>query len=135
MINRLRWLALAALACWMPAGMAEESSAEVRYVELQPTFITNFGEPGTGRPKYLKTEVSVRVGSLAGETAARYHLPALRNSLVLLLSRQDEAAVSSSSGREVLRVEALAEIRSILEAEEGEAFVEDLMFTNFIVQP
>jgi len=66
--------------------------------------------------------------------ATRYHLPALRNALVLLLSRQDEATVSTGGGRELIRTEALAELRTILEIEEGEPCIDDLMFTNFIVQ-
>ena len=66
--------------------------------------------------------------------AARYHLPALRNALVLLLSQQDEAAVSTGGGREILRAQALGELNVILEREEGQAMIDDLMFTNFVVQ-
>ena len=32
------------------------------------------------------------------------------------------------------REEALVELRAILEAEEGQPYIEDLMFTNFVVQ-
>ena len=66
--------------------------------------------------------------------AARYHLPALRNSLVLLLSRQDEVTVSTGSGREAIREEALVELRALLKTEEGQPYIDDLMFTNFVVQ-
>jgi flagellar basal body-associated protein FliL len=52
----------------------------------------------------------------------------------MLLSRQDESTVSSSSGRETIKVEALAEMREILEREEGEGHIDDVMFTNFVVQ-
>lgn len=115
-------------------GAAAEEAAEVRYVPLQPAFVTNFGLSDDGNLSFVKADVSIRVSSQAAEMAARYHLPALRNALVLLLSRQDEAAVSSGSGREAIRAEALAELRSILETEEGNPYVEDVMFTNFIVQ-
>ena len=67
--------------------------------------------------------------------AARYHLPALRNSsLVLLLSRQDEVTVTTGSGREAIREEALMELRAVLKAEEGQPDIDDLMFTNFVVR-
>ena len=115
-------------------GAAAEEAAEVRYVPLQPAFVTNFGLSDDGNLSFVKADVSIRVSSQAAEMAARYHLPALRNAMVLLLSRQDEAAVSSGSGREAIRAEALAELRSILETEEGNPYVEDVMFTNFIVQ-
>ena len=106
----------------------------VRYVELKPTFVTNYGVSDSGRLRYIKADVTVRVSNKEGEYAARYHLAALRNSLVMLLSRQDESTVSSSSGRETIKVEALQELREILEREEGEGHIEDLMFTNFVVQ-
>jgi flagellar basal body-associated protein FliL len=71
---------------------------EIRHVQLQPTFVTNYGPTENGRFKYLKTDISVRVSIQAAEMAARYHLPALRNALILLLSQQDEAAVSTGGG-------------------------------------
>ncbi|XOV83953.1 MAG: flagellar basal body-associated FliL family protein [bacterium] len=106
----------------------------VRYVELKPSFVTNFGVSDSGRLRYIKADVTVRVSNKEAEYAARYHLPALRNSLVMLLSRQDESTVSSSSGRETIKVEALQELREILEREEGEGHIDDVMFTNFVVQ-
>lgn len=117
---------------------AQEAAAlkerEVRYVQLQPAFVTNYGFTENGRLKYVKTDISVRVSTQQAEMAARYHLPVLRNALILLLSQQDEAAVSTGGGREILRVQALAELNEILKREEGEVMINDLMFTNFVVQ-
>ncbi len=106
----------------------------VRYVNLTPTFVTNYGVSDTGRLRYIKADVTVRVANKEAEYATRYHLPALRNRLVLLLSRQDDSTISSSSGRETIKAEALQELREVLEEEEGEPHIEDLMFTNFVVQ-
>lgn len=117
---------------------AEEAPAApvavVRYVELKPTFITNFGVADSGHLRYVKADVTVRVSNKEAEYAARYHLPALRDSLVLLLARQDETTISSTAGRETIKAEALVELRAILEREEGNPSIDDLMFTNFIVQ-
>ncbi len=115
-------------------GVPEAIGGVVRYVELKPSFVTNFGVSDSGRLRYIKADVTVRVSNKDAEYAARYHLPALRNSLVMLLSRQDESTVSSSSGRETIKVEALQELREILEREEGEGHIDDVMFTNFVVQ-
>ncbi len=87
-----------------------------------------------GHLMYLKTSVSIRVSSRDAGVAARSHMPALRNSLVLLLSRPDEASVSPGNGREGIRAQALEELNGILEAGEGDSSIDDLMFTNFIVQ-
>ena len=83
---------------------------------------------------YLRADVTVTVDGIAGASATKYHLPALRHALVMLLSSQEEADVATNTGRERIREEALAQLRAILEAEEGEPFIEDLLFTNFIVQ-
>jgi len=117
------------------AAQAETAEEEqLRYVPLQPSFVTNFGDGADGRLQYVKADVSLRVSSAAAASAVRYHLPALRNAVVLLLSRQDASSVSTGSGREAIRAEALAELRAILEAEEGEPYIEDVLFTNFLVQ-
>ena len=131
--------ALASVLLAASAALAEEETPAapggvVRYVELTPTFITNFGVSDSGHLRYVKADVTVRVTNKDAEYAARYHLPALRNSLVLLLARQDESTISSTAGRETIKAEALAELREILEREEGSPHIEDLMFTNFIVQ-
>ena len=113
------------------ASVAEEAKIPdaiggvVRYVELKPTFVANFGISDTGALKYVRADVTVRVSNKDAEFATRYHLAALRNRIVLLLSRQDESTVASAAGRE---------LREVLEAEEGDAHIDDLMFTNFVVQ-
>lgn len=120
-----------------PAGSKAgetDSDVVIHYVNLEPTFITNYGVSDTGRLKYVKADVTVMVHSQDAETATRYHLPALRNSLVLLLSRQDESTVSTAAGRQTIKAEAMAELREVLKTEEGEGYVQDLMFTNFLVQ-
>lgn len=135
-------LFIALMASWFVFSIHAQEAGEVpeaiggvvRYVELKPTFVTNYGVSDSGRLRYIKADVTVRVSNKDAEYAARYHLAALRNSLVLLLSRQDESTVSSSSGRETIKAEALQELRDILAREEGQTHIEDLMFTNFVVQ-
>lgn len=138
----LGWAMMVLAGLSAPAtGAAEEAGEtsagkqdQVHYVPLQESFVTNFGDGIDGRMQFVKADVSLRVRGPDAASAVRYHMPALRNSLVLLLSRQDHAALSSGNGREAIRAEALAEIRGILEAREGSPHVEDVLFTNFIVQ-
>lgn len=130
------WL-LALLALALPASAEEaapEPERDSRYVELKPTFVTNFGPTTTPRLMYIKTDVALRVQGQDGVIAADHHLPALRNALVLLLSRQSESAVVTGEAREHVRQKALEELRTIIESEEGMPLIEDLLFTNFIVQ-
>ena len=136
------WLGGLVLSCLsVPLSLAQSEpgaeltqGAEIRYVELKPTFVTNYGVSSSGHMRYIKADVTVRVGNRNGEYFVRYHLPALRDSLVLLLSRQDDSTVASAAGREVIKAEAIGELTEVLMREEGEAVIEDLMFTNFVVQ-
>jgi len=116
------------------AMVAAEETEGVRYVTLQPAFVTNYGVTETGRLKYLKADVTLKVANPELEVALKYHAPALRNALVLLFSRQEEATVSTSEGREQIRVAALTELRAIMQAEDGEPIIDDLVFSNFVVQ-
>ncbi len=131
-------LGFAFISCAVQAEKAEGSpepiGGVVRYIELKPTFVTNFGASDSGHLRYVKADITVRVSNKNAEYAARYHLPALRDKLVLLLSRQDESTVASAAGRETIKAEAIKELREVLRREEGEDYIEDLMFTNFVVQ-
>ena len=115
-------------------ALAEDAAEDLRYVELQPAFVTNFGVSNNGHLMYVKAVVSVRVAGPTAEAETKYHLPALRNEIVLLLSRQDETAMTTSEGREQLRKQALADLRAVLERETGDPQLKDLLFTNFLVQ-
>src|SRR5262249_19858300 len=113
------------------AESEEAAGGGVKYVTLQPAFVTNYRITETGRMMYLKADVTLRVSTPDAEAAVKYHNAALRNALVLLFSRQDDAVVSSSDGREQLRQQALGELRSIMAAEESKDSIDDLVFSNF----
>ncbi len=102
------------------------------YIPLKPPFVVNYG--GVGRLKYLKAEISVRVNSSDAANSVRHHLPYIRNNLVLLFSKQSDVDLDSQEGKEALRQQALAEILSIVETEDGETGIVDLYFENFVVQ-
>lgn len=116
------------------ASNIPEVDPELIYLPLGPTFISNYD--GGARLKYLQTDVSVRVHA-AMEEAVLFHLPAIRNRLVVLFSAQLEENLTSTQGREALRRQALEEVREVLrtlESEDHSAQVADLYFTTFVVQ-
>ncbi len=129
-------LTLASPVCAQEAAPAEADVDEstVLYAELDPTFVTNVGVSESGRLAYIKTDVALQVRGPAARSAVANHKPALRSILILALSRQDENAISTTEGREQLKVEALKELQDYLVTEEDLPIVEDLLFTNFIVQ-
>lgn len=124
------WLAACLLAA-APVAQEEERSSAI-YIPLAPPFVVNYG--GQGRLKYLKAELSVRVERSGDAELVRHHMPLLRNTLIMMFSRQDEEAVSTRVGRERLRELALEEVNDLIETEEGERPVRELYFNNFVVQ-
>lgn len=112
---------------------AEVAAGASSYIDLKPAFVVNYG--GGGRLRYLKTEISLRVGGGAmGPSAIRHHMPYIRHVIVMTLSQASEEDLSSMEGKEMLRQKTLERVREVLEREEGEQQVLDLLFNAFVVQ-
>lgn len=124
------------VSAWAEDEEAAEDSAvlekvKTEYLDLEPAFVTNYG--GTGRLRFLRAEVSLRV--IEGKKApVLRHMPAIRDKLIRLLARQTDDEVSTVEGKELLRQSALKSIQEFLEVEEGENSVTDLLFGKFIIQ-
>lgn len=103
------------------------------YLDLEPAFVVNYG--GVGRLRYLKTDIALRLaGGFSGQSLVRRHMPYIRHTIVMRLSRATEEELSSIKGKELLRQDLLAETRKVLIKEEGQQFIDDLLFNAFIIQ-
>ncbi|MBU2886328.1 flagellar basal body-associated FliL family protein [Gilvimarinus agarilyticus] len=126
---------LALLFCplvWAQEGSEEDVVEGSIYIPMEPPFVVNYG--GAGRLKYLKTELSLRVHDVHTASAVRHHMPLIRNTIVMLLSRQSEESITTTDGVERLRQTAKKEIIALLEAEQNAAEVLEVYFNNLIVQ-
>lgn len=126
-------LPLAGLILFSFTNLSQAAGAsETKYIHLTPAFVVNYGN--TGRMKYLRTEVALKVTGASAATSVTAHRPYIRNNLVFLLTAQDSDIVNSSAGRETLRKVALDEVRALMTELEGMPMVDDLYFENFVVQ-
>jgi len=114
------------------AAAEEEKPVEAVYIDLKPEFVINFRDRNN-RTKFLKAEMAVSTRDTDVEEAVTRHMPAIRNNLVLLLSRQIYEDLIPNEGKEALRQQALVEVQTVLEAEIGKPGVEDLYFSNFVM--
>jgi len=117
-----------------PAEDPAAAMANLIYYWLGPSFVSNYD--GAGRLKYLKTDISVRMEPGTAAMIDR-HLPYLRNRMVVLLAAQIEENLTSTEGKESLRLQALGEIREALDFLEGPGSGERVMniyFTGFVIQ-
>lgn len=132
-LKRLTLFFFAALLPFMACAEEENASASTTaYVELKPSFV---GTIGTGpRIQYLKADVALRTEDSAAVSKIEYHDPLIRNALVTLFARQTAEDLASMESKEALRASALAAVQAVLTEEEGAPLIDDLLFTNLIVQ-
>ncbi len=132
-MNKLLPLLPLVLLAILPVARAEEAPAPtsgVSYVELSPSFVTNYL---SAKIRHLKADVTLKVEGSATADAVMRHQPYIRNNLVMLFSRQSEEALQSPEGRQHLKEEALQEVINALQAESEPADVKEVLFTSFIV--
>lgn len=109
-------------------GEETEKKDYVGYIEMKP-FVTNVS--GT---HFLKCEVTIQVSTESAHHAINHHMAHIRNDLVFLFSAQEIKNVEKVEGQDELAKSALKLVQNLLVQEEGEAMVNDLFFTSFVVQ-
>jgi flagellar FliL protein len=102
------------------------------YEELVPAFVVNFKHQG--RARYMQVSVALMARDQVALDALKVHMPVLRNRLVMLFSGQDFAALMTPVGKEMLRQQATASVQELAEKETGKPTVEQVLFTNIVLQ-
>lgn len=102
------------------------------YEELMPAFVVNFTYKG--RPRYMQVSVALMTRDQAALDALKVHMPVLRNRLVMLFSNQDFEALITPVGKEMLRQQATASVQELAQKETGKLAVEQVLFTNLVLQ-
>lgn len=114
------------------AVAAEPVRAPVQYLELSPAFIVNF--PHQGRQRFMQATVTVMARDAQALQAVSQHMPVIRHNLINLLSAQLILVFEDPQGIEKLRQMATDEVNQILQREIGREGIEELLFTNFVMQ-
>lgn len=135
---KLFFLAASLFFCPTVASAQEEGSGNTGgsvYIEMNPAFIATFGGPGP--LKYVKTEITLIASEGPAEANIKLHKPALRHTVVMLLSKQKSEDFSSAIGRDAVREKLLESLREVMVEEydnEGYDMIKNLLFTSFVVQ-
>ncbi len=107
-----------------------EATASLYYA-IDPPLVVNFEEGSAVR--FLQITMEVMAKDQKAIDGVTRNVPLIRNNLLLLMSNRDYQTLMSREGKEKLRQEALAEVKSSL-AKQGAAPIDDLLFTSFVVQ-
>ena len=108
------------------------AQAEPIYHALDPAFVVAFNSPTVARFLQVSVEVMTRDDDVI-ETI-KYHMPAIRDRIVMLFSGQQSQELETPEGKERLRSEILAGIQEIHKEHAGTPGVEAVYFTSFVMQ-
>ena len=114
------------------AKKQKQAKGPLNYVPMDPPFVVNFNADTDVR--FLQITVEVGTRNPDAVDLVKEHRPAIRNSLVMLFGNQDPDTLNTREGKETLRSETLAEIQKVLTEETGDAGVDSVFFTSFVMQ-
>ena len=116
------------------AGKAVEpvNKAPPKYLAFDPPLVASLEDKGSIRFLQVTVELMARDEKVITDVGT--HMPVIRHNLLMLLGVQTVSTLTNREDEEKLRKQALAEVQKIMKANTGEAGVEDLYFTSFVVQ-
>jgi flagellar FliL protein len=109
---------------------AEEAAPVILYYQVTPSLVANLASGG----KYIRCDVQLMTHDEAFLEELNLHGPAIRHSLLLLLSEQDGKDIKKPSGKEELRKKALSTLGELMQELSGKNELEALFFTTFLVR-
>lgn len=110
-----------------------EAEAAAQYVDLQPEFVLNYGDP-EDRLRFLRMEVTLLMRDSEAAEEANHHAPSLRHIVVMNVSRAHQSDLNTASGRQALRQQLQDDMQDMLYRETEEELLQEVLFSNLILQ-
>jgi len=135
LVSSLIAVALVSLSSLSVASAGGGSSAPLEgpgYLPLKPAFVVNIADGK--RSRFLQVEIQLKLSDMKLGEKILHHDSIIRHTMLMLLSGQDAMELYSSVGKERLRIKALDGIKAALKGQIEPLPIEDLYFTNFIIQ-
>lgn len=114
------------------AEPVSDRPAPAVYHQMRPAFVVNYVT--ASKPRYLQVEISVMSRMPSIIEAIIDHMPLVRSAVLETLNSSDFELLRTHQGKEALLEELRDVLNAALEAETGEAGVESVLFTNFVLQ-
>lgn len=102
------------------------------YYPLKPPILVNFSVKG--RQRFLQVELTLMTRDGSVISAIELHQSMIRNALILLIGGHSFEELQTAEGKELLRQSCLQEIQRLLEQEIGKPGIEQVLFTDFVMQ-
>ena len=114
------------------AADEEDAPKNSAYISLGEPMVLNLS--GTKRLTFLQISADVLIADEGEERDLKLHVPAMRHSLIMLLSEQKAGDIKSPGKREEIRQQATARIKGLIADLHGEDEVTDVLFSSILVQ-
>ncbi|GEM_PF-784931 len=111
--------------------VVEDEKKRALYYEFKPAVLATFNQGK--KVRYMQVTLSAMARDQAALDALDYHMPLIRSKINSLYSSQDFQFVQTEDGKLALQAETINVINALLLAE-GEPSIEDVYFTNFVLQ-
>jgi len=121
--------------CFTQVRAAEEeakASTTSAYVSLGDPMVLNLSGPK--RLTFLQISADVLVSDSDAETTIKTHVPAIRHSLIMLLSEQKAGDIKSPARREEIRQQATSQVQALIADLSGSEDVSEILFSSILVQ-
>ena len=102
------------------------------YLKLEPALVVNVDEGDIIR--FLQVDAQIQYGVELAQPIIEKHMPAIRHAMVMLLSGQSVTEIKTPQGKEKLRELTLKQLQQIMIDTTGEAGIDAVYFTGFIIQ-
>jgi flagellar FliL protein len=119
------------LCLHIPLSVAEDASKSL-YFAMEKPFVVNLS--GSDALTYLQVNVQFKLKKADFREKLQKQLPAVENTLVMLLSDQTVASIKSVQGKQALRKTALKSVQQVCKKLIGDPTIDAVYFTGFIIQ-
>ena len=118
----------------MMEEMAEEEMIEEMsiYHDLHPAFVANFS--GKSKKNYMQVYIVAMARESTVIEDLQMHMPAVRNDILMTLSKTTSDEIETVEGKEALRQKVLARINETMQVKTGKEGIKDIYFTKFVAQ-
>jgi len=101
------------------------------YSSIKPPFLVTFNV--NGRQRYMQISLTALSRNTSSLDAMEHHMPLIRSKLISIYSGLDFEIVQTEEGKLALQEQTVSVINKVLEGE-GASGIENILFTNFVLQ-
>ncbi len=132
-VTTMRQISVLLLSLLLFASLAwaeDEAPPTISYYEVKPSLVVNLASGG----KYARCDIQLMTKDDDFLEQLTLHGPAIRHTLLMLLSEQDGKKIKTPDGKEALRKQAMDAVNTLMKELAGKESLKALYFTTFFVQ-